>query len=42
MEESKAMRELEATISHRFVNLTPLLSQKAVGKNLIVKDIWWN
>lgn len=35
------MQEKEASISHRFVNLTSLLSQRAVGKNYIVENLWW-
>ena len=41
MEEQKIMNEMEATISHRFVNLSELLSQKAIGKNFIVENVWW-
>ena len=35
------MQQLEATITHRFINLTSLFSQKAIGKNFIVEKIWW-
>ena len=42
MEEQKHMQELESSVKHRFVNMTELLSQKAVGKNLVVDNIWWS
>ena len=35
------MENLEATISHRFINLTPLLSEKVIGKHCVVEDVWW-
>lgn len=35
------MREKVATISHRFINLTTLLSQRNIGRNLIVEQVWW-
>ena len=41
MKENSYQNRLEATISHRFVNLTPLLSQKNNRKNFIVEDIFW-
>lgn len=41
MAEEQIMREKEATISHRFIDLTTLLSQKNIGRNLIVEDLWW-
>ena len=40
-EENKQLAELEETISHRFINLTSLLSQKAIGKDLQIEEIWW-
>ena len=33
---NKKVKELESSISHRFVNLTTLFSQKSIGKNFIV------
>lgn len=41
MEEQKQEKVLEATIEHRWLDLTSLFSQKAVGKNLIVEDVFW-
>lgn len=41
MEEHKMQQELEATITHRFVNLTQLLSQRAIGKDMIVEHVWF-
>ena len=32
---------MESKIPHRFVNLTTLLSQKMIGKNLVVQDVFW-
>ena len=40
MSDNNHIKELEASIQHRFVNLTPLLSQKAVGKHLIVENVF--
>lgn len=35
------IQELEASITHRFVNLTHLLSQRTFGKNFIVEHVFW-
>mmetsp|Transcript_15245 Transcript_15245/g.20710 ORF Transcript_15245/g.20710 Transcript_15245/m.20710 type:complete len:148 (+) Transcript_15245:1841-2284(+) len=41
MSEQKHLQELEATVSHRFINLSAVMAQKAIGKNLVLENLWW-
>ena len=34
-------RDKEKLLKHRFINMTPLVSQKAFGKNYCVDNIWF-
>ena len=41
MSEQKTIKEMEQTVSHRFIDLTSIIAQKAIGKNLVVENLWW-
>ena len=39
--EQNELKALENTITHRFIDLTAIMAQKAIGKNLVVENLWW-
>jgi len=40
-EEQKQLKEMRAELAHSFVDLTGLFSMRAIGKNMIVDNVWW-